>query len=103
MNVQTGAQHAEAWGDYKLVGRVRPWDGLIVLIQEPVRMKLTRFLCHRRNLLNHQKNPEHTALGKSIFKGYIHGTNFVGRWRDTITPAGLVSHNEGSFVVSRCQ
>ena len=34
--VQTEAPHATAWNGYKYIGRIRPSDGLVVLLREPV-------------------------------------------------------------------
>jgi hypothetical protein len=34
---QTEDRHAAAWGGYRYMGRIRPSDGLIVLLREPVR------------------------------------------------------------------
>ena len=33
----TDAMHARAWGDFKFWGRIRPYDGLIVIRREWVR------------------------------------------------------------------
>ncbi|KAF9460340.1 hypothetical protein BDZ94DRAFT_1284000 [Collybia nuda] len=71
-------RRASAWGEYTIIGRVRPWDGLIVLLRTP------RFSEH----------------GQWIFRGYLHNRNLVGRWRETSTPvdaAGL----EGAFLLSK--
>ena len=35
-SVQTTEHHGNAWGQYSYIGRVRPWDGLIVLLRTPV-------------------------------------------------------------------
>jgi hypothetical protein len=34
--IQTDGRHGDAWGHYRFIGRVRPWDGLIVLLRTPV-------------------------------------------------------------------
>jgi hypothetical protein len=34
--IQSGERHGQAWGMYDYVGRVRPWDGLVVLVRTPV-------------------------------------------------------------------
>lgn len=33
---QTGESQGDAWGHFTVMGRVRYWDGLIVLLQTPV-------------------------------------------------------------------
>jgi hypothetical protein len=33
---ETDGRHGDAWGHYTVVGRVRPWDGLVVLLRTPV-------------------------------------------------------------------
>lgn len=60
---ETEEPYASAWRGYKYVGRVRPSDGLIVLVREPAE--------------------DHTdQLGRALFRGYvISSCNFVGRWR----------------------
>ncbi|KAH7927561.1 hypothetical protein BV22DRAFT_1031606 [Leucogyrophana mollusca] len=60
---QTETRHAEAWGGYKYIGRIRPTDGLIVLLRVPL-------------------DPAMIELGRALFRGYvISSRNFVGRWR----------------------
>ncbi|PFH46019.1 hypothetical protein AMATHDRAFT_156930 [Amanita thiersii Skay4041] len=76
---ETG-QPGDAWGHFTVVGRVRPWDGFVVLLQIPPAMS--------------------SHVGPWIFKGYIHDQNLVGRWRETSTAVGLVGL-EGAFVVTR--
>lgn len=34
---QTEAPYATAWNGYRYIGRIRPSDGLVVLLREPVR------------------------------------------------------------------
>jgi hypothetical protein len=34
---QTGSRHGDAWGHFTIRGRVRAWDGLVVLLRFPVR------------------------------------------------------------------
>ncbi|KAG7444724.1 uncharacterized protein BT62DRAFT_933772 [Guyanagaster necrorhizus] len=79
---ETGQRHGDAWGHYSIVGRVRPWDGLVVLLQKPA-------------------DPR-SDLGEWIFKGYIHDQNFVGRWRETTTSADTVGY-EGGFIVTKTE
>ncbi|KAF8588561.1 hypothetical protein K439DRAFT_593646 [Ramaria rubella] len=56
-------EFGEAWGHDRAVGRVRDWDGLVVLVRE--------------SRLN---------AGRWVFRGYVHGQkNLVGRWRETAT------------------
>ncbi|KAI0354683.1 hypothetical protein OH77DRAFT_1437376 [Trametes cingulata] len=72
--------HGEAWHHYRFYGRIRKWDGLIVLVRVPTQLP-TNF--------------------KVIFRGYLIGNkNFVGSWR-------MYSDNqhaiplEGPFALSR--
>jgi hypothetical protein len=36
---QTDHRHGQAWNHYKFYGRVRRWDGLIVILRVPVRVR----------------------------------------------------------------
>ncbi|KAG1740668.1 hypothetical protein EDB19DRAFT_1908418 [Suillus lakei] len=59
----TEDRYAAAWGGYRYMGRIRPSDGLIVLLREPL-------------------DPQMVELGRALFRGYIISSrNFVGRWR----------------------
>ncbi|KAG2130357.1 hypothetical protein DEU56DRAFT_467515 [Suillus clintonianus] len=59
----TEDRYAAAWGGYRYMGRIRPSDGLIVLLREPL-------------------NPQMVELGRALFRGYIVSSrNFVGRWK----------------------
>ncbi|KAF9532676.1 hypothetical protein CPB83DRAFT_880763 [Crepidotus variabilis] len=78
---KTSTRHARAWGDYSLYGRVRAWDGLVILFRFPT-------------------SPTQDGLGRHLFKGYIHDRNLVGRWRDTFTPKNMIGY-EGGFVVAK--
>lgn len=76
---KTGSRYGDAWSHFTIYGRVRPWDGLVVLLRFPT-------------------DPAEEHLGKWIFKGYLHDQNFVGRWRETSTPINTIGY-EGGFVV----
>lgn len=39
---QTGERYGDAWGHFTIHGRVRPWDGLVVLLRFPVRIYCVR-------------------------------------------------------------
>ncbi|KAF4571077.1 hypothetical protein EYR36_001653 [Pleurotus pulmonarius] len=80
---ETGERHGAAWGHYSIVGRVRPWDGLVVLLRTPVDSTQAR-------------------SGQWVFKGYIHDQNLVGRWRATFTRVDQIGY-EGSFVLAKTQ
>ncbi|KAK7055506.1 hypothetical protein R3P38DRAFT_2847440 [Favolaschia claudopus] len=70
-----------AWGQFNLVGRVRPCDGFISLCKE--------YVDHDR--------------GKWIYRGYLVGninSNLAGRWRDTLSPAAVPGY-EGCFLMTR--
>ncbi|KAF8491394.1 hypothetical protein JB92DRAFT_3100517 [Gautieria morchelliformis] len=68
LTATTGARFGSLWGHKSYYGRVRDWDGLILLVSvEPL-----------------------LATPSRIFSGYIHGNmNLVGRWRETATPVDL--------------
>jgi hypothetical protein len=58
-------QCRHSWGTSEIYGRVRSWDGLVMLRQDF----------------------SHRAIGRWLYSGYIHaGGLLVGRWRDTFTP-----------------
>ncbi|KAJ7092487.1 hypothetical protein B0H15DRAFT_175936 [Mycena belliarum] len=76
----TGEGHS-AWGQFTLVGRVRPCDGFISLCKE--------YGDHDR--------------GRWIYRGYLVGninSNLAGRWRDTLSPAAVPGY-EGCFLMTR--
>lgn len=74
----SGIGHS-AWGRFILRGRVRAWDGMVVLSKE--------------------YNPD--GRGRWIYRGYVlAGGSFVGRWRDSFTP-GELSGYEGPFVLNK--
>ncbi|THU83391.1 hypothetical protein K435DRAFT_844066 [Dendrothele bispora CBS 962.96] len=75
---ETGEAEGSAWGHYNLIGRVRPWDGFIVLLRTP-------------------KDHQNSGLGRWIFRGYVHDRNLVGRWRETATGVRDIGY-EGPFV-----
>ncbi|CAA7262021.1 unnamed protein product [Cyclocybe aegerita] len=76
----TGEGHS-AWGQFNLVGRIRPCDGFISLSKDYV----------------------DGDRGKWLYRGYLVGNtngNLAGRWRDTLSPAEVPGY-EGCFVMSR--
>ncbi|KAF7297339.1 hypothetical protein MIND_00967300 [Mycena indigotica] len=76
----TGEGHS-AWGQFNLIGRVRPCDGFISLCKEYI-------------------EPDR---GKWIYRGYLVGnvnSNLAGRWRDTLSPAAVPGY-EGCFLMTR--
>ncbi|OAX38200.1 hypothetical protein K503DRAFT_691971 [Rhizopogon vinicolor AM-OR11-026] len=80
----TGETHervGEAWGSFSFIGRVRPWDGFVVLLRIPT-------------------DAAHSYTGRWIFKGYIHERSLVGRWRETGTGVDQVGY-EGGFVLCK--
>ncbi|CDO73394.1 hypothetical protein BN946_scf185013.g28 [Trametes cinnabarina] len=75
-------RHGEAWHHYRFYGRVRKWDGLIVLVRIPTRLPW--------NL-------------KTIFRGYLIGNkNFVGSWRSYHENRNAIPL-EGPFALSRVE
>lgn len=77
---KTSERHGSAWGSFHIIGRIRSWDGLVVLLRTPVQ--------------------DDEEMGRLVFRGYLHDGNFVGRWRETNTAADVVGY-EGGFVVCR--
>ncbi|CAL1698286.1 unnamed protein product [Somion occarium] len=76
----TGEGHS-AWGQFNLVGRVRPSDGFLSLSKEYV----------------------DGDRGRWLYRGYMVGDangNLSGRWRDTLTLPEVAGY-EGCFVMSR--
>ncbi len=86
--MQTQTHHALAWGNYCIYGRVRSWDGLIVLVRAPA------------------PDPDHLSpfpdrLEPYVFRGYLlGGANLVGAWRH-VTDSIHTIPVEGPFVVSK--
>jgi hypothetical protein len=58
--------HGLAWGPWRYFGRVRPWDGLIVIVRVPVPIVGPGFLTDR---------------GAFVFTDYLVGGVNVGSWR----------------------
>ncbi|KAF5329453.1 hypothetical protein D9619_009109 [Psilocybe cf. subviscida] len=76
----TGEGHS-AWGQFNLVGRIRPGDGLISVAKDYV----------------------DGDRGKWLYRGYLVGDvsgNLSGRWRDTLSPVNSAGY-EGCFFMSR--
>jgi len=70
-----------SWGQFNLLGRVRPWDGFVCLSKEYV----------------------DGDRGKWLYRGYLIGNaegHIAGRWRDTLSPANVPGY-EGCFAMSR--
>ncbi|WWC87780.1 uncharacterized protein L201_002672 [Kwoniella dendrophila CBS 6074] len=68
-----------SWGWAKVRGRVRSWDGLVI-----IEMTYSRHV-----------------MGRWIWRGYLHtGGYMVGRWRDTFTAENLRGY-EGAFGIIR--
>ncbi|CAE6407458.1 unnamed protein product [Rhizoctonia solani] len=77
----TGEGHS-SWGSFRLRGRVRAWDGMIILVKD-------------------YDGPNAQGRGRWLYKGYVGaGGNWVGRWRDTFTTERLSGY-EGVFSVTR--
>jgi len=67
--------------EHRLVGRIRSWDGLIILLRQP--------------------NPNDPPELGWVFRGYVHGErHIVGRWKRTGTPFGEIGW-EGGFIFSK--
>jgi len=99
--LQTHEREGPAWGTYSFIGRVRPWDGFVVLLRIPVRENVWLASFISSNPLYHQTNPAHSyTTGRWIFKGYIHERSLVGRWRETGTAVDQLGY-EGGFVLCK--
>ncbi|PWO01213.1 hypothetical protein FA09DRAFT_342096 [Tilletiopsis washingtonensis] len=74
----SGTGHS-AWGRFVLRGRVRSWDGMMIMTKE--------------------YRPD--GRGRWLYRGYaVAGGRLVGRWRDTFTPDDMSGY-EGCFLLSR--
>ncbi|TBU21907.1 hypothetical protein BD311DRAFT_869690 [Dichomitus squalens] len=81
---ETLPHHALAWGDFRIYGRVRSWDGLVVLVRAPI--------------WDGPGLPPHDTF---IFRGYVvAGRNLVGSWRHVTGNIHSIPL-EGPFVVSK--
>ncbi|KAG7087747.1 hypothetical protein E1B28_013688 [Marasmius oreades] len=70
-----------AWGQFSLVGRIRPCDGFISLSKDYI----------------------DGDRGKWLYRGYLVGnanSNLAGRWRDTVSPVRVPGY-EGCFTMTR--
>ncbi|PWN28374.1 hypothetical protein BDZ90DRAFT_212529, partial [Jaminaea rosea] len=74
----SGIGHS-AWGRFVLRGRVRAWDGMVILSKE--------------------YRPD--GRGRWLYRGYaLAGAALVGRWRDSFTPREMSGY-EGPFVLRK--
>ncbi|SJX60285.1 uncharacterized protein SRS1_11599 [Sporisorium reilianum f. sp. reilianum] len=74
----SGTGHS-AWGRFVVRGRVRTWDGMLIMTKE--------------------YRPD--GRGKWLYRGYsVAGGKLVGRWRDTFTPDNMYGY-EGCFLFQR--
>ena len=65
MRIQTCTRHALAWNRYIFWGRVRPWEGIVVIISTPLR-----------------PGQGEGSLAAQVFRGYVVvGRYLVGLWR----------------------
>ncbi|KZT22996.1 hypothetical protein NEOLEDRAFT_575190 [Neolentinus lepideus HHB14362 ss-1] len=68
---ETDAQYSSAWGAFHFYGRVRPSDGLVILVRQPA-------------------DPRVNHLGRDVFRGYmLSSEHMVGRRR---LPGAKASH-----------
>ncbi|KAF9529158.1 hypothetical protein CPB83DRAFT_853333 [Crepidotus variabilis] len=78
--ILVGEGHS-AWGQFNILGRVRPYDGFVTLL----------------------KDYANGARGQWLYRAYLVGNsngNLAGRWRDTWTPLDHQGY-EGCFIMSR--
>lgn len=74
----SGTGHS-AWGRFVLRGRIRSWDGMLIMTKE--------------------YRPD--GRGRWLYRGYVvAGNRMVGRWRDTFTPEDMSGY-EGCFLLHR--
>lgn len=74
----SGMGHS-AWGRFVIRGRVRAWDGMLILSKE--------------------YRPD--GRGRWLYRGYVvAGGTLVGRWRDSFTPADMSGY-EGPFILNQ--
>ena len=99
------SQGHSAWGQFQLLGRVRPCDGLINVYKTYVsdlRIPHKVILCSNLYLSSFQQNDG--IRGNWLYRGYLIGTgeegNIVGRWRDTLSPAEVHGY-EGRYTLTR--
>ncbi|KAI0672575.1 hypothetical protein C8Q78DRAFT_1078082 [Trametes maxima] len=86
---ETSARHDLAYGNFTYYGRVRAWDGLVVLVRAPAAPRVPAL----------GRDPD--TLDVYVFRGYlVGGENFVGAWRH-VTDSVHTIPIEGPFVVSR--
>ncbi|KDN44682.1 hypothetical protein K437DRAFT_247637 [Tilletiaria anomala UBC 951] len=72
----SGSGHS-AWGRFNLQGRIRSWDGMMIMKKE--------------------YTPD--GRGRWLYRGYaLGGGKLVGRWRDTFTPESMSGY-EGCFCL----
>ncbi|KAJ4480235.1 hypothetical protein J3R30DRAFT_3470679 [Lentinula aciculospora] len=78
---KTSEEVGAAWGHYVFIGRVRLWDGLIILLRTP-------------------RDSTRSDLGRWLFRGYLHDHNLVGHWRETSTSPNRIGY-QGGFVAHK--
>lgn len=101
MRAQTDGRFGNAWGKFTFLGRVRPWDGLVVLLRTPVRPSVSlRDMERRADARVRQASAEDAHRGRWLFRGYVHDGHWVGRWRETHSAPAAVGY-EGAFVLAR--
>ena len=94
-------QGHSAWGQFNLLGRVRPSDGYISLSKEYVSPAYCApHIPHDRSNGQLQTDGDR---GKWLYRAYMVGNangNLTGRWRDTLSPPHLAGY-EGTWIASR--
>ncbi|PAV16111.1 hypothetical protein PNOK_0773100 [Pyrrhoderma noxium] len=79
---ETEQRHGTDWGHFRIIGRIRPQDGLIILRRSPA-------------------NSDESWLGTWVFRGYVLSTGlFVGRWREA-TSGRAIPILEGPFLLMK--
>jgi hypothetical protein len=104
-------QGHSAWGQFELIGRVRPGDGFVTVSKEYVSWSRFYASQHAPLLLRAELKKNCYGYfvqtdgdrGRWLYRGYFVGDdhgNFTGRWRDTLSPAEVLGY-EGCFFMGR--
>ncbi|KAF8583492.1 hypothetical protein K439DRAFT_1412011 [Ramaria rubella] len=69
-----------SWGDFMLRGRVRASDAFVSVLKEYIGQ---------------------AERGRWLYRGYLIGGRFVGRWRDVMTPMDTIGYEGGFELIHR--
>jgi len=88
-----------SWGEFKLVGRIRPCDGFVYLAKEYTDGDRGRWL-YRGYLVGAGGGAGYTPASASSSAFATSDGHLVGRWRDTLSPINTHGY-EGCFGMTR--